>query len=266
MTSKKKTPSVIFMGRKDGALRALEFLIDKKVDIRCIVNPTNDESSRAMRSFAKKHGIRFFSDDAPLYALVKRNSALVRDVDLVISYLYSKRIRQPLIDLGKRGCINYHPAPLPDYKSRAGYNTAILGGRKKYGVSVHFIDSEQFDNGPIIEVSRFPIEKKELAYTLEKKAQEKLLALFKKTVLRVLSGFPIRTKKNKGGLYLTGKQLEAMKEVGKNERPEMIDRKIRAFFFPPYSGATMTIHGKKYTLINEDILAFLSNLRSSKQK
>lgn len=39
-----------------------------------------------------------------------------------------------------------------------------------------------------------------------------------------------------------------------NITQEELDLKIRAFWFPPYSGAGFKIDGKFYTLINEQIL------------
>ncbi len=250
---------VVFLGRKIGALTALEFLRKNRVKVACIVNPSRDEDSRLMKAYARKHGILFLSDDATLYAMIAKNDKRLRDTDLVISYLYPRRIKDALIKLGSRGCINFHPAPLPDYKSRAGYNTAILEERKTYGVSSHYIDSEQFDAGPIIEVRSFTIDPAvETAYSLEAKSQTHLTALFEITIKRFLSGRKIKTYANEGGLYLTGVQLEELKKIDPADSEATINRKIRAFFFPPYQGATIEIQGTRYTLINQTILDILA--------
>ncbi len=119
MKNLSRLKSVIFLGRKMEALEALEFLRKKRIQIRCIVNPGKGEDARLMCVFAKKHHILFLSDDSKLYAMIAKNDARIRDTDLVISYLYPRRIKDTLIRLGNRGCINFHPAPLPDYKSRA---------------------------------------------------------------------------------------------------------------------------------------------------
>src|SRR3989344_675745 len=175
-------------------------------------------------------------------------------------YIQSEQIKEPLFKLGRLGCLNFHPAPLPDYKSRAGYNTAILDRKNEFGVSVHFIDSEQFDAGPIIEVLRWPIDSQaETVLSLESTAQEKLFVLFKKTIQRFMRGEQIITFANAGGYYLTSKQLEAMKEVDlEKDSLEEIDRKIRAFFFPPYTGAYIRVGGQKITLVNQTVLDLLA--------
>ena len=79
------------------------------------------------------------------------------DVDVVISFLFWKLIREPLISLGRVGCLNFHPAPLPDFRGVGGYNVAILEGLSSWGVSCHFVD-ERFDTGDVVEVERFPID------------------------------------------------------------------------------------------------------------
>ena len=63
------------------------------------------------------------------------------DVDLVISFLFWKRIREPLLSLGRIGCLNFHPAPLPDMRGVGGYNVAVLEGMSEWGVSCHFVDA-----------------------------------------------------------------------------------------------------------------------------
>jgi methionyl-tRNA formyltransferase len=259
MRKPKKHTRVILMGRKSGAAKALLWLVKNRAVIPFVVASATENGPRTLAYVARRHKIPVITDPSRVYVYIKKKDARVRDVDLVISYLFTERIKQALIDLPKYGCVNYHPAPLPEYKSRAGYNTAILDQKASYGVSVHFIDSEQFDVGPIIRVVRFPIDpENELAYTLERRAQEHLYRLFERTMPSLLSGFKIRTTPNVGGLYLTAKQLETMKIVDmQNDSTQIIDRKIRAFFFPPYSGATVHIKGKPYTLINDDILEFL---------
>ncbi len=260
----KKTFNVLFLGRKHGSVSALEYLLKKKVQVRAVVCPSLLSDGKALRAFAITHRIPFYRDDSVLYKRLRGGRPSLRDIDLVISYLYPKRIRSELIHIAKRGCINFHPAPLPENKGRAGYNTAILENKKQFGVSAHFVDSEKFDVGPIIKVLRFPIRpQKETALSLERLTQGKLLLLFKDVVDMFLRNKKIVTRPNVGGVYLTARDLEKMKEVSRNDLPEDIRRKIRAFFFPPYAGATINIGGTKYTLIDETILDMLAELLES---
>ena len=260
MKEVKKIENAILMGRKPGAGEALEYLISSGINVLLVVASKNETFKGCLAEIAKRNNIPVHYNDKELYKMIEANDSFIKDVDLVISYLYLQRIKNPLIALGKRGCVNFHPAPLPDYKGRAGYNTAILDMKDSFGVSSHFIDSEEFDEGPIIKVTRFALDKNnETAFSLEKKAQGALIALFKEVIPLFQNGDEIKVIKNEGGLSLTGKELEKLKIVDlQKDSAEEIDRKIRAFFFPPYSGAKVVVGEREFTLINDEILEKIS--------
>lgn len=66
-------------------------------------------------------------------------------------------------------------------------------------------------------------------------------------------------KKEQGeGRYFDVRALEEKKMIGKSEGADEIDRKIRAFWNPPYSGAQIEIGGKRYTVIHEGILKWIA--------
>jgi methionyl-tRNA formyltransferase len=251
-----KLARVILMGKKPGAATALRNLHARGIQIPFVVAKDDELYTDTLLKAANDLNIEVLTDPNEVYHRIETNHESVRDIDLVISYLYWGRVKQPLIELASRGCINFHPAPLPDYKSRAGYNTAILEGRTEFGVSVHFIDSEKFDAGPIIKVLRFSINPKtETVLNLEKESQVKMELLFDETMSLFQSEANIKTSENSGGLYLTAVELENLKKIDlDSEDVDSIDRKIRAFFFPPYAGAYIEVGGKKYTLVNESIL------------
>ncbi|QQG46228.1 MAG: formyl transferase [Candidatus Niyogibacteria bacterium] len=265
---KRKLKNVIFLGRKSGASEALKFLIESDIKVLCVVAPENERYSPSLKSTSENYGIPVYTGDKEIYRMIERKDPAVGDVDLVISYLFWKRIKAPLINLGHLGCVNFHPAPLPDYKGRAGYNTAIIDQRKDFGVSAHFVDSEEFDAGPIIKVLRFPInQEKETALSLEQKSQKKLSELFREVIKIFREKEEIPTTANVGGLYLSSEELEKLKIIDPaKDAPELIDRKIRAFFFPPYPGAKIEIGGRYFTLVNEQILDYLHRLIAGEEK
>lgn len=254
-----KIKKVILMGRKPGAAQALEYVLDAGISVPFVVAQKDEAYEKNLYQTASGRGIRVISD-RELYELIEQKHKDAQNVDLVISYLFWNRIKKPLIDVARLGCVNFHPAPLPDYKGRAGYNTAILDQRASFGVSSHYIDSEDFDSGPIIKVLTFPMDPNtETALSLEATSQIKLYKLFEEVMGIFIRGEEIVTTPNKGGTYLTAEELESLKEVDlEKDSPEVIDRKIRAFFFPPHTGATITVNGQKHTLANDAVLKLLS--------
>ena len=137
---------------KRSAARALDWLVAEGCEVAAVVASEPDRwttEEQRVDLVAQRHGLPLVSE-AELYADPP-------EVDVVISFLYWKLIREPLISLGRIGCLNFHPAPLPDLRGLGGYNVAILEGRDEWGVSCHFVD-ERFDTGDLVEVERFPID------------------------------------------------------------------------------------------------------------
>lgn len=243
--------SVIFLGRKKYAAQALEFLLQNEITVVFLVAPQVEEYTPSLRIVSTKYNIPLVSPNR-LYDYITKHP---QKVDLVISYLFWKVIRKPLIELGRNGCVNYHNAILPDYKGLGGYNLAILNKLNNWGTSVHYIDSEAIDAGPIVNVQTFFINSKsETAYSLDQKTQPRMLAQFKKTILPLIKRRAIQTISNAGGIYFSKSDYDKYKRVTFNESTAEISRKIRAFWYPPYDGAYIEKNGKRYTLVSPEIL------------
>lgn len=163
---------------------------------------------------------------------------IFRKVDYVISYLYPKKLKLPFLSLP---CINFHSAPLPEYRGFAPYTFGILDGVKEWGVSAHFMD-EHFDTGDIIKVRRFPIDPDaETAYSLEQKSQLEMLELFKEIMIAIAQGKELpRIKQPRDGRYNSKADFERLRMIVDSDTPEMVKRKMRAFYYPPHEGAYLS--------------------------
>ena len=244
----------VFLGKhKRSAARALEFLVRRGVDVAAVLAPEPDlRSADAQRLdlVARRHGLELVSE-AELYARPPE------EVDVVISFLFWRRIRRPLLSLGRLGCLNFHPAPLPDFRGLGGLNVAILDGLPEWGVSCHFVD-EGFDTGDLVEVERFPIDQSaETAFSLDLKSQDHLLRLFERVVEIALAGQELPRTPQGEGRYVTREEFEALRFV----RPgDDLGRKLRAFWYPPHPGAQVEVDGRRLTLVDEARLAELAEV------
>lgn len=240
---------VVFMGKhKRSAARALDFLVAQGADVAAVVAPEPDARSAETQRLdlvAQRHGLALVSADE----LYERPP---EDVDLVISFLFWRLIREPLISLARVGCLNFHPAPLPDYRGLGGYNVAILDGLREWGVSCHFVD-EGFDTGDLVAVERFAIDEYgETALSLDLKSQQQLLSLFERVMQSALRGEELPRTPQGEGRYVTREEFEALRLV----RPgDDLERKLRAFWYPPHPGAEVELDGKRLTLVDESLLA-----------
>jgi methionyl-tRNA formyltransferase len=239
----------VFLAKcKRSAARALDWLVEEGCDVAAVLAGEPDrwtQEEQRVDLVAERNGLPLVSEEE-LYA------APPRDVDVVISFLYWKLIREPLVSLGRIGCLNFHPAPLPDLRGLGGYNIAILEGFEEWGVSCHFVD-EHFDTGDLIRVERFPFDHvNATAFSLDLESQERLLALFQRVMSGALRGEELPRMPQGEGRYVTRAEFEELRRV----RPgDDVERKLRAFWYPPHPGAVVELDGRLLTLVDERLLA-----------
>ena len=88
--------------------------------------------------------------------------------------------------------------------------------------------------------------------------QKNMFELFCKTIERILDGEKLIARPQKGGEYYSRNRLNSDKIIRITDTAEHVNRKIEAFWFPPYHGATIEIGGELFTLVNKKILEKLS--------
>ena len=241
---------IIYMGRKKQSADLLEWTIKQGIEIVAVCTDNQFDNSPTAAK-ARELNIPVLSmEEAEEYS--KNN-----EIDLVVSYLYWRVIKKPLIENPKYGCINFHPAILPDWKGCGGYNIAILKKLPQWGVTAHYVN-ETVDTGPIIKVNYFDFDyKTATAASLEKVTQEELVKLYKEVLLEVKEKGKLETLNvdNSKGTYISRKEMNDMKKITEEDlESDDLDVKIRAFWFPPYDGAYIERNGKKYTLVDKEIL------------
>ena len=251
--------AVLLGKHKRSAVAALDHLLARGVEVAAVVAPQDPGGAVAEQRLdlaADRSSLPLVTDEL-LYATIADPAAAVLNldgVDLVLSFLFWKRIRPPLISHARIGCLNFHPAPLPDVRGVGGYNVAVLEGRTEWGVSAHFVD-EHFDTGDLVRVERFPIDAtSETALSLDIKSQQHLLGLFRDVVDRALAGEELPRAPQGAGRYVTREEFEALRHVRRDDPPELTERRIRAFWYPPFEGATIDVAGRELTLVNRSLL------------
>jgi methionyl-tRNA formyltransferase len=242
----------VFMGKnKRSAARALDWLAERAEVVAVLAAEPDSGTHEEQRLdlVAGRRGLPLVGEDE-LYAAAE--DGRLGEVDVVISFLFWRLIREPLISLGRIGCLNFHPAPLPDFRGLGGYNVAILEGLESWGVSCHFVDTS-FDTGDLVAVERFGIDPRaETAFSLDLRSQERLLALFQRVMERALADEELPRTPQGEGRYVTREEFERLRVVRAGDD---VERKLRAFWYPPHPGAVLEWDGRRLTLVDEHLLA-----------
>lgn len=249
--------NIIFMGRKNYAAKMLKWTVEQGINVVYVCTDTQNPDSSTKRMADALN--------VPIASIGKIEQYVQEhpeSIDLVVSYLYWRKIRKTLITLPRYGCINFHPAILPDWRGCGGYNIAILNQLSTWGATAHYVD-ENIDTGDVIRIYKFNFDYRlETAYSLEKKTQNIQMSLYKSVILDVLKHGKLKvTVQDKvQGCYISKQEMIRMMKIDiDNISAKELDNKIRAFWFPPYNGAGFEIDGKFYTLINEEILHTLQD-------
>jgi methionyl-tRNA formyltransferase len=249
------------MGKhKRSVVGGLEHLLASGWEVAAVVAPAPDDRAAEAQRLdiaAERAGLPLATDD-DVYAAIADPAAAAIDltgIDAIFSFLFWKRIRPPLIELGRLGCLNFHPAPLPDMRGLGGYNVAILEDWPEWGVSAHYVDAE-FDTGDVVRVDRFPVDReRETALSLDFRSQVKLLDLFRWTADELAAGRGLPRAAQGDGRYVTREEFEALRAVRPGDPPDLTARRIRAYWYPPHDGATLELDGQTVTLLDRSLLA-----------
>ena len=244
---------VLFMGRKPLAATLLERVAASPgIEVVGVLTDSHLSDS-ATHAAAIRLGLPVLSFDQALTDCASGVLAF----DLGLSVLYWRRLKGALLAAPAHGIINFHPAPLPEYKGVGGYNLGILEAREDWAVSAHYVD-ESIDTGAIIATRSFGIDPdRETARSLEKASMREMEVLFDEVWRRFLAEpGRLATTPNVGGRHLSRRELEAMKRI--DPQGDDVARKVRAFWFPPYDGAYLELAGGRFTLVDRTILESLA--------
>lgn len=243
--------SIIFTKPKKITLDCIKFLHEQGENILGVIIYNSEQYRKTeFYCYCQENNIRIFNGGE----IYENLNVLRGNLDAIYCNTYPKLIKSEVLDLAEKIAINFHMAPLPEYRGVFGVNFAIYNQEKQYGVTVHKI-SNHFDEGDIIEVDRFDIDSKNITVQeLVELSEQHLLELFKRTYYSIKNNCSFDYKKQTEGKYYSRKDFEELKQIKDTDSEEVIQRKIRAFWYPPYEGAYVKLNGKKYTVLDERIL------------
>ena len=129
--------------------------------------------------------------------------------------------------------LNIHPSLLPYYKGCFSIPWCIINDEKYTGFTFHELDNT-FDTGRIIYQKKIKIEKYETSYSLYAKVHSLIFQNF----ISVLQNYveeiiiPVPQEQSLGTYY--PRRLPYDGKINPEWEPNMIDRFIRAMYYPPF--------------------------------
>jgi len=260
----KKTSNLIFFGTSNFSAEILEFLFesfnislvvsnkDKPVGRKKLILPT------PVKKKAIELGLEVFqpgklSDPTVENLLTSKNP----EIGFIVSY--GEIVPKKLIDIFPKGIVNLHFSILPKYRGATPVQFAILNGEKVSGATLFLID-DGMDTGKVLSFFEEEILLKDTAESFILRLVSKIKPWIKETLKNYILG-KISPKDQAGAPSFCNfdnspqKTTLLKKEDGRidwSKTSFFIEAMTRAFF--PFPGAFTFLSGKRFQLINCDLL------------
>ncbi len=168
---------VVFLGSPEFALPTLRRLIASEHEVVAVVTQPDKPAGRGrvlrpppVKELAEANGLPVLQPES-----VNTEDALtaIRKLrpDALVVAAFGQILKQPLLDVPKRGSLNVHASLLPKYRGAAPIVGALLAGEDETGATIMEVELA-LDAGPIVAQQALPIEASDTAGTLTAKVAE----------------------------------------------------------------------------------------------
>ena len=170
-------------------------------------------------------------------------------IDCLISVQHTWILSRELLEAVKGRAFNLHCAPLPGYKGFNACNHAILNAETRFAATLHWMNP-QVDVGDAAFLEEVDIATDETAASLYEKMQGAGLRAFVRLLDTLEAGeTPPRTPIVGEGRFYSRSSINALRRIQNPNDATEVDRKTRAFWFPPFEPAYIEKEGRKRHLV-----------------
>lgn len=153
---------VIFFGTPQFAADVLLYLLENKVDVVAVITKSDKPQGRSdklvatpVKQVAEQYGLPCYQplvvSDFGFAPTLETYGA-----DLFVVVAYGEILKQHLLEMPKKGCINVHPSLLPKYRGATPIQHSIIDGDTETGVTIMHM-TKKMDAGDMIEVVKVPL-------------------------------------------------------------------------------------------------------------
>lgn len=155
---------IVFFGTPQFAANVLQYLIDHQIKISAVITKPDRPKGRSgdpvptpvkLVALAQNPPLPVYQPElvsAPEFAETLR----AYQADLFVVVAYGEIIKQHILDMPVKGCINVHASLLPKYRGAAPIQRSIIDGETETGVTIMYM-VKKMDAGDIIKMVKVPI-------------------------------------------------------------------------------------------------------------
>ncbi len=140
------------------SLPAINQLIQSRLVVAIAMTDASSEVHLVVQSICNTTQIPMIQLSKTNLAFELKGILIQFQPDTVLVKTFPWKIPAELLTIPKWGFFNFHYAPLPEYKGANPLFWIIKNGDKEGGVTIHRM-TENYDEGPIVLKSKFPLQK-----------------------------------------------------------------------------------------------------------
>jgi len=244
---------IVFMGSPDFALPVLRRLLESTHEVVAVYTQPDRPAGRGRalqappaKTLALAHGVPVLQP-ARVSAPDSVEELAKLAPDLIVTAAYGQILKQPVLDVPRRGVLNVHASLLPRHRGAAPVAAAILAGDEETGITI--LQTElALDAGPILAQRRVPISPQDTTGTLTERLAEEGADLLMEALPAWLSGSLAPTSQDASVATYAPTLHKEDGRVDWGLPAEDIWRRVRAF--TPWPGAFTYLDGQPLRLLD----------------
>ena len=208
--------------------------------------------SKKIKKLLEKNSKKFYYFESNKIFEKIDKKYLKLNYDYIFCFRSFHILKNNILKKVNKAAINFHPGP-PEYRGTGCVNYALYENSKFYGCTAHLIN-EKVDNGKIIDVKKFNINKKNSISEVLAKTYETMFSLAISTIKNIKKNpdfMENQILKNKDMKWSNKirilKDLNNFYQINKNIKKNDFFKKIRATDTPKFK-PYIKLYGKKFIL------------------
>lgn len=255
---------VVFLGTPEFAVPTLRALIAaSETTVALVVTQPDRPAGRGrqlaaspIKHLASAHGIAVLQPER-----LRGQEVLERlraaDAELFVIAAFGQILRQAVLDIPHRGCLNVHPSLLPRHRGPSPIPAAILAGDAETGVTIMLTD-RGMDTGPILTQERIPLDRDATAATLTPRLAELGADLLLRTIPAWLRGAITPQAQDAARATVSRTFTKADGAIDWSRPAVVIERQVRAL--NPWPRAYTSERGKRLIVLDARAIDSTPNL------
>ena len=241
LNSESRVGSVGLFAHQDVGYDIVNYLLNHNLkDVSYVVTQDENEITDLCKSFQCRTIIA---------EKINKNNAqqLLGGVDLMILAWWPTILPKTIIEIPRRGVVNFHPSLLP-YNRGKHYNFWTIVEDTPFGVSLHLVN-EAIDQGDILFQESIVKSWEDNGASLYQKAKKTIIAMFKQRYEDLIAGnYTVRKQELEKGSFHAARELERASEIflDKCYRGDELLNLLRARTFPGHPSCYFYDQGRKY--------------------